>query len=46
MVARSLGKCGGNELLSWAGVYMVAVCGEVFEWVGRLSVKILNLRLG
>ena len=46
MVARSLGKCGGNELLSWVGVYMVAVFGEVFEWVGRLSAKILSLRLG
>ena len=36
----------GNGPLSWASVFMVVVCGEVFVWVGRISVNILSLRLG
>ena len=40
------GRVGEDGLLSWAGMYMVMVCGEVFEWVRRHSAKILRLRLG
>ena len=40
------GEGWGNGPLSWASVFMVVVCGEVFVWVGRISVNILSLRLG
>ena len=36
----------GDGLLSWARVFMVVVCGEVFVWVGKILVNILGLRLG
>ena len=28
------GEEWGDRLLSWAGVFMVAVCGEIFVWDG------------
>ena len=37
---------GGVGPLSWEGVFMGVVCGEVFGWVGKCFANMPNLRLG
>ena len=46
VVAKKFVEEWGDGLLSWARVFMVVVCGEVFVWVGKILVNILGLRLG
>ena len=41
-----LGGGGWGGPLSWEGVLMVVVCGEVFERAGKFSTKMSNIRLG
>ena len=40
------GRVGGDGLLSWVGVFMGVVYGEVFAWAGRILAKTLTLLLG
>ena len=37
---------GGGGPLSWEGVIMVVVCGEVSGWVGEFLTKMSIIRLG
>ena len=39
-----LGGWGGGPL-SWEGVAMVVVCGEVFGWAGSFLTKMSSIRL-
>ena len=40
------GGGGGGGPLSWEGVIMVVVCGEVSGWVGEFLTKMSIIRLG
>ena len=41
-----MGKIGGGGPLSWEGVAMVVVCGEVFGWAGRFFNKNVQYKVG
>ena len=34
VITMKFGEEWGDRLLSWAGVFMVVVCGEIFVWDG------------
>ena len=46
MVALKFGEEWGDGPLSWEGVLMVVVCGEVLGKAGIFSTKMSNIRLG
>ena len=46
VVARKIGEEWGGWTLSWVGVFMGVVYGEVFAWAGRILAKTLTLLLG
>ena len=46
MVALKFGEDWGGGPLSWEGVLMVAVCGEVSGKAGKFSTKMSSKRLG
>ena len=39
-------RMGGDGPLSWEGMLMGVVCGEVFRWDGKCFAKMSTLRLG
>ena len=39
-------ELGGGGPLSWEGVLMVVVCGEVSRRVGKFLTKMSSIRLG
>ena len=47
MVALKFGEeWGEGGPLSWEGVFMGVVCGEVSRWVGKFLTKMSSIRLG
>ena len=46
VVALKFGGEWGVGPLSWEGVFMGVVCGEVFGWDGKCFAKMSTLRLG
>ena len=46
VVALKFGEEWGDGPLSWEGVFMGVVCGEVSRWGGKCLAKMSNLRLG
>ena len=45
LVALKFGEGGGVGPLSWEGVAMVVVCGEVFGWAGKFLTKMSSIWL-
>ena len=41
-----MGKNGGDGPLSWEGVFIGVVYGEVSGWAGKFFTKMSSLRLG
>lgn len=46
VVALKFGEEWGDGPLSWEGVFMGVVCGEVSRWAGKCLAKMSNLRFG